>query len=89
MRVPSRESTAGSSVSVAAMMKMTDNMIPRAIDRNAGLGTSITADSDINTVMPENRTAFPAVSMVFATASTTGSREPKSAARNRTTRNSA
>ena len=39
-------------------------MIPRHIERKAGLGTSITAESEISTVSPENRTALPAVSMV-------------------------
>ena len=42
-RGPSLASTAGSSVSVAARMKTTESMIPSAIDRNAGDGTSITA----------------------------------------------
>ena len=36
-------STAGSSVSVAARTKTTDEHDPEAIERNAGLGTSITA----------------------------------------------
>ncbi len=49
-RGPSLASTAGSSVSVAASTKTTESMIPSAIDRNAGLGTSITADSEISTV---------------------------------------
>ena len=53
-------------------MKATEIMIPSAIERNAGLGTSITADSEIRTVIPEKRTALPAVSMVSATASTAG-----------------
>ena len=53
---------------------MTDSMIPRLIDRNAGLGTSITADSEISTVRPENSTALPAVSIVTAVASTADSR---------------
>ena len=66
---PSFASTAGSSVSVAASTKMTASMIPRLIDRNAGLGTSITALSEISTVTPENRTALPAVSIVTAAAS--------------------
>jgi hypothetical protein len=52
-------------------------MIPSAIERNAGLGTSITADSDTNTVSPEKRTALPAVSIVTATALSAGSLEPK------------
>ena len=44
-------------------------MIPSAIERKAGLGTSITADSEISTVRPENSTALPAVSIVTAAAS--------------------
>ena len=47
---------------------MTLIMIPSAIERNAGLGTSITAESEIRTVAPENRTAFPAVSIAIVTA---------------------
>ena len=39
-------------------------MIPSAIERNAGLGTSITAVSEISTVSPEKSTALPAVSIV-------------------------
>src|SRR5665213_729372 len=53
---PSFASTAGSRVRVAASTKTTASMIPRLIDRNAGLGTSITADNEIRTVTPENRT---------------------------------
>ena len=52
-------------------------MIPSAIERKAGLGTSITAESETKTVKPEKRTAFPAVSIVTATASRTLSFEPK------------
>ena len=89
MRGPSLASTAGSSVSVAARMKSTASMIPSAIDRNAGLGTSITAVSEINTVTPENSTALPAVSIVSATASVADSSDPKNAARKRITMNSA
>ena len=87
--VPSLPSTAGSSVIVAARMKMTATMMPSAIERNAGLGTSITAVSEISTVTPENSTALPAVSIVSATASSTGSLEPKNAPRKRMTINSA
>ena len=64
-------------------------MIPSAVDRNAGLGTSSTADSETSTVIAENRTAFPAVSIVTTTASRTPSREPCSEARKRCTMNSA
>ena len=88
-RGPSLPSTAGSSVSVAARMKMTESMIPSAIDRNAGEGTSITAVSEISTVTPLKSTALPAVSIVSATACSTGSWEPKSAPRKRMTMNSA
>ena len=83
--VPSRPSTAGSSVSVAASTKMTESMIPRAIERNAGLSTSMTADSEMRTVTPLNRTALPAVSMVSSTASTRFSCWPNSALRKRKT----
>ena len=76
-------------MSVAARMKATEIMMPRAIDRNAGLGTSMTAESETRTVMPENSTALPAVSMVSDTASITGRFEPKSEPRKRTTMNSA
>jgi len=78
---PSFASTAGSSVSVAASTKTTASMIPRLIERKAGLGTSITALSEISTVMPLNRTAFPAVSIVTAVASAADMREPKNAPR--------
>jgi hypothetical protein len=71
---PSFASTAGSSVNVAARTKTTASMMPRALDRNAGLGTSITALKEISTVMPEKSTALPAVSIDTATASATGIR---------------
>ena len=64
-------------------------MIPSAVDRNAGLGTSNTADSETRTVIAENKTAFPAVSIVTATASRTASRAPCSEARKRCTMKSA
>ena len=38
-------------------MNNTATMIPNAIERNVGEGTSITADSEISTVIPLNRTA--------------------------------
>ena len=60
-------------------------MIPSAIDRNAGLGTSMTAVSEISTVTPEKSTALPAVSIVTAVASTGERLEPNSAPRNRAT----
>ena len=80
---PSFASTAGSSVSDAASTKITANMIPSAIDRKAGLGTSITAESEISTVRPLNSTALPAVSIVTAVASTASRPSPKNAARKR------
>jgi hypothetical protein len=64
-------------------------MIPSAIERKAGLGTSITAESETSTVNPEKRMALPAVSMVTATASRTSSFEPKRAPRKRWTMKSA
>ena len=64
-------------------------MIPRLIDRKAGLGTSITALSEISTVTPEKRTALPAVSIVTAVASSADSLEPKNAPRKRETTNRA
>ena len=67
---------------MAARMKTTESMIPSAIERNAGEGTSITAESEISTVRPEKSTALPAVSSVSATAST-GSSRAASAARKR------
>ena len=60
-------------------------MIPRAIERKAGLGTSITAESEISTVSPEKRTALPAVSIVSPTASAGSWPWPKSAPRKRMT----
>ena len=86
-RCPSFASTAGRSVSVAASTKATLSMIPSAVDRNAGLGTSRTADNDTRTVIAENSTACPAVSIVTTTASRTPSRE--SDARKRWTMKSA
>ena len=75
-------------MSVAASTKTTLSMIPSAVDRNAGLGTSITADSETSTVSPETSTAFPAVSIVTVTASRTAS-PAASAPRKRSTTNSA
>lgn len=74
---------------MAASTKTTLSMMPSAIERNAGLGTSITADSEISTVTPEKSTALPAVSIVTATASTAERRDPKKAPRNRWTTKSA
>ena len=68
---------------------MTASMIPRLMLRNAGLGTSITAVSEISTVTPLNSTALPAVSIVTAVASSASSFDPKNAPRKRITRNSA
>jgi hypothetical protein len=88
-RAPSRPSTAGSSVSVAASTKTTDSMIPAAIERNAGLFTSITALSETSTVRPLSSTALPAVSIVSSTASTGSRPDPNNAPRNRWTTNRA
>ena len=63
--------------------------MPRLIERNAGLGTSITALSEIRTVTPLKSTALPAVSIVTATASSALRRDPKNAPRKRYTTNSA
>ncbi len=60
-------------------------MMPRDVERKAGLGTSITAESETSTVSPEKSTALPAVSIVVATASTGLSFWPKWAPRKRTT----
>ena len=69
-------------------MKTTEIMMPSAIERKAGDGTSSTADSEISTVIPENRTALPAVSIV--TAAACAELSPLAlAARKRTTRNRA
>ena len=89
MRWSSENSTSGSRVSVAASTKVTASMMPPAIDLKEGEGTSITAESDTSTVMPESRTALPAVSIVSAMASRAVSWWPIRAARKRTTRNSA
>ena len=70
-------------MSAAASTKTTDSMMPRLVDRNAGLGTSITALNEISTVTPEKSTALPAVSIVAATASWADSFDPKKAPRKR------
>ncbi len=82
---PSFASVAGSRVSDAARMKTTESMIPSAIERNAGLGTSITAESEIEHGRPGEEHCLAAVSIVTATASTGSSFEPKSAPRKRLT----
>ena len=64
-------------------------MIPRLMERKAGLGTSITALSEMSTVSPEKNTALPAVSIVTAAASSAETPEPKNAPRKRITTNSA
>jgi hypothetical protein len=95
MRVPSRPSTAGSRVRVAASTATTDSMMPSAMLRKAGLGTSSIDARDASTVIALNATALPAVSMVSATEAITTSRSPGvaprrfSADRNRTTMKSA
>ena len=70
-------------MSAAASTKTTDSMMPRLVDRNAGLGTSITAVKEISTVTPEKSTARPAVSIVAATASSADSCDPRKAPRKR------
>ena len=55
--------------------RSTASMIPRLIERKAGLGTSITALSEISTVTPEKSTALPAVSIVCA--DRLGGRQPR------------
>jgi hypothetical protein len=70
-------------------------MMPSAIDRKAGLGTSRIAASEARTVTAEKATALPAVSSVSATEATTAVRPATSAlrrsraARKRMTRNRA
>ena len=59
---PSLASTAGNRVNVAARTKRTETTMPSAVERKAGLGTSITAESETSTVSPEKSTALPAVS---------------------------
>ena len=88
MRGPSVASTAGSSVSEAASTKPTASRIPTTLVRKGWLGTRITADSEARTARPLTSTALPALSMVSATASS-GWRPARSAARKRTTTNSA
>ena len=92
MLVPSLPSTAGRRVRVAARTATTESMIPKAIDRNAGLGTIRIAASEASTVSALKATALPAVSTVSATETTMASRSPGtaprrlSAVRNRMTR---
>ena len=74
---------------MAASTNSTASMIPRLMLRKAGLGTSITAVSEIITVRPLNRTALPAVSIVTAVARRASRPEPNSAPRNRYTMNRA
>ena len=79
---------------MAARTATTDSMMPRAMLRKAGLGTSKMAPRDPSTVRALKATALPAVSIVSATAATTLAiawldSSPRSAARKRTTMNSA
>ena len=80
---------------MAASTAITDSMMPKAMDRKAGLGTMRMAASDARTVNALKATALPAVSTVSATDATTASRSPgsaprrSSAERNRMTRKSA
>jgi len=81
MLVPSLPRTAGSSVSVAASTATTESMMPKAMDRKAGLGTMRMAASEASTVSALKATALPAVSTVSATEATIASRSPGSAPR--------
>ena len=74
--VPRRPRTAGNKVRVAANTATTDSMIPKAMLRKAGLGTSRMAAKEASTVRALKATAFPAVSIVSATEATTASRSP-------------
>ena len=89
IRWSSLASTTGSRVRVAPRTKRTASMIPPAIERKDGDGTSSTADSEIRTVAPDSSTALPAVSMVSAIACRGLSWWPIRAARKRTTMKSA
>ncbi len=66
--VPSIPRTAGNRVIEARRTKNTASMMPIAIVRTAGAGTSRTAERLTSTVIPDRTTALPAVSMVSATA---------------------
>ena len=66
----------------------TASMIPADMERNAGTGTSITAERLTSTVAPDRATALPAVSIVCPTARR-ASPWRAMAVRKRTTRNSA
>ena len=66
---------------MAASTATTDSMMPKAIDRKAGLGTIMMAARDASTVSALNATALPAVSTVSATDATIASRSPGSAPR--------
>ena len=79
--VPRRPRTAGNNVRVAANTATTDSMIPKAMLRKAGLGTSKMAAKEASTVSALKATAFPAVSIVSATEATTASRSPGMAPR--------
>ena len=61
---------------MAASTAITESMIPKAIDRKAGLGTIRMAASDASTVSALNATALPAVSTVSATEATMASWSP-------------
>jgi hypothetical protein len=58
-------------------------MMPRLVERKAGLGTSSTALSEISTVTPEKNTAVPALSIVAVTASRADRLEPAKTRRKR------
>ena len=85
---PRRPSRAGSRVSEAPSTNATASTMPSALVRNGWLGTTITADSDASSAGPLTSTARPALAIVSATASS-GRKPDRSAARKRTTTNSA
>ena len=66
---------------MAARTATTASMIPKAIERKAGLGTIRMAASEARTVSALKATALPAVSIVSATEATMASRSPGSAPR--------
>ena len=73
---------------MAASTISTASAMPSGTERKAGTGTSVTASSAAMTVSPLISTALPAVAIVSAVASR-GASPSASAARKRTTMNSA
>ena len=66
--MPSADSSAGSSVTAAAIETSGMSTPPAPIERMNGSGMSSSAASPIVTVMPENSVARPAVDMVVSSA---------------------